>query len=67
MKEDEERLLSKLSITNGSVEEVFETLTRSEIKFADAVTKSGRKIPIKTMADVAPLLQSKDRILRKSA
>lgn len=67
LKEDEERLLSKLSITNGSVEEVFETLTRSEIKFADAVTKSGRKIPIKTMADVAPLLQSKDRILRKSA
>ncbi|WP_052663514.1 oligoendopeptidase F [[Mycoplasma] testudinis] len=67
LKEDEEQLMAKLSLTNETSEDIFNTLTRSEIKFQDAISSTGKKYPIKTMSDVAPLLKSKDRKLRKSA
>ncbi len=63
----EEKLLSRLAILNPAAGDVFDTLTRSEIRFADAVSSRGARRKIKTLADVPPLLQSRDRELRKSA
>ncbi|WP_052663041.1 oligoendopeptidase F [Mycoplasmoides pirum] len=64
---EEEKVLTKLSILNGAAEDIFDTLTRSEIKFEDALSSQNKKHKIKTLADVPPLLKSSDRKLRKSA
>ncbi|WP_033160011.1 oligoendopeptidase F [Mycoplasmoides alvi] len=64
---EEEQVLSKLSILNHASEDIFDTLTRSEIQFEDAISSKGKHYKIKTLSDVAPLLKSSDRKLRKSA
>lgn len=62
----EEKLLSKVSITNGGVDSAFSTLTDNDIKFKDAINSNGKNVSIKTVADVSKLLKSNDRSLRKS-
>lgn len=62
----EEKLLSKVSITNGAADSTFSTLTDNDIKFNDAINSKGKKIPIKTVADVSKLLKSNDRAVRRS-
>lgn len=64
---EEEKLLSKLAILNHASEDIFDTLTRSEIKFDDAISSNNKHHKIKTLADVSTLLKSPDRKLRKTA
>jgi len=67
LNDQQEKLLSKVSIINGGFENIFGTLTGSEIKFADAVDSKNRKVKLETFADVMLCLKSKDRVLRKSS
>lgn len=67
LKPNEEDLLAKLSPVENAIEDIFDTLTRSEIKFNDVLSKSKKAHKIKTMSDFNILLKSKDRILRKNA
>ncbi|MGL4948341.1 MAG: oligoendopeptidase F [Mycoplasma sp.] len=62
----EEKLLAKLSNAEGGVDEMYETLTTSDIKYEDAIDSKNKKHPITTMSDAFVLLKSKDRDLRKS-
>lgn len=66
LSEKEEKLLSKISRINGGFETIFNTLTDSDIKFEDAKNSKGKKVPLKTMADVSKNLKDKDRELRKT-
>lgn len=67
LKPNEEDLLAKLSPVENAIEDIFDTLTRSEIKFNDVLSKSKKIHKIKTMSDFNILLKSKDRTLRKNA
>jgi oligoendopeptidase F len=58
--------MSKLSIYHGGFNDIFSTLTDSDIKYQDAVDKNGKLIPLKTVADVMFNLKSKDRTIRRS-
>mgnify|MGYP002470902818 CR=1 FL=1 len=62
----EEKLLTKVSRINSGFERIFDTLTDSDIKFDDAIDSKGKKIPLKTVADVSKYLKNKDRQLRKT-
>ncbi|MDE6476810.1 MAG: hypothetical protein K2L48_01220, partial [Mycoplasmoidaceae bacterium] len=66
LSEKEEKLLTKVSRINGGFERIFDTLTDSDIKFDDATDSKGKKIPLKTVADVSKYLKNKDRQLRKT-
>lgn len=66
LSDKEELVLSKLSILNSSIEDIFETLSDTEIKFGQATNKNGKKIDIKTIGDVQINLKSKDRNIRKT-
>lgn len=67
LKPNEEDLLAKLSPVESAVEDIFDTLTRSEIKFRNVFSNSKKAHKIKTMSDFNVLLKSKDRVLRKNA
>ncbi len=66
LSEKEEKLISQLSRYNGGFEEVFSSLTDSDISFEDAKTKNGEVVKLPTMAEVFKLLKSHDRELRKT-
>jgi oligoendopeptidase F len=55
-----------MGIINGGFATIFSTLNDTEIKFKDAVDAKGKRIPLKTIADVTYHLKSKDRNLRKT-
>jgi oligoendopeptidase F len=59
-------LISKLSIYHDGFDNIFSTLTDSDIKYEDAKDKHGKKVLLKTIADVVFNLNSKDRSLRQS-
>lgn len=61
-----EKLISKLSIYNGSIDDVYSTLTDNDLLFEDAINEKDKKVPLKTQADVFKNLKSKDNTLRKS-
>ena len=67
LSKQEEQLLTSLSVLNNAASDVFDTLTRSEIKFDPAYSKAKKPHKINTLADVAPLMKSNDRELRKTA
>ncbi|MDE6289697.1 MAG: oligoendopeptidase F, partial [Ureaplasma sp.] len=64
--EKTEKVLSQLSAYNSGFDDIFSTLTDSDLKFKDAINSKGKKIPIKTQADVVKNLKNHDRELRKS-
>lgn len=63
----EEKLLAKLSKADGGVEEMYDSLITSDIKFEDATNSKGKKIPIKTQSEIFVNLKSSDRMLRKTS
>lgn len=67
LKPNEEDLLAKLSPVENGIEDIFDTLTRSEIKFSSVFSNSKKVYKIKTMSDFNVLLKSRDRVLRKNA
>jgi oligoendopeptidase F len=58
--------MSKVSITHGGFETIFETLTNSDIKFKPATNSKNKSIPLTTIADVSRHLKSNDRKLRQT-
>ena len=64
--EKTEKALSQLSAYNSGFDDIFSTLTDSDLKFKDAINSKGKKVPIKTQADVVKNLKNHDRELRKS-
>ena len=67
LSDESENLLSKLSIADGGVEEMYSTLIDSEIKFDDAIDKNNKKHKIEKHSDVMINLKSLDRTLRKNS
>ncbi len=63
----EETLLARISKSDGGVEEMYDSLTTSDIKFADAIDSNGKKHPIKTQSEVFVNLKSRDRSIRKTS
>ncbi len=61
-----ESILSKLSINNAGIEDVFSTLVDNDLKYADATNSAGKKVPLKTVSDIVINLKSDDRKLRKT-
>lgn len=61
-----EKVVDKLSITDGEVNTIFTTLTDSDLKFNSAVDSKGKLHPIHTASDASALLKNKDRVLRKN-
>lgn len=62
----EEELLSKISITTGAIDSVYETLTSSEIKFSPALDSDGKLVENDSIAKIMINLKSMDRTLRKN-
>ncbi len=66
LSEKEEKLISQLSRYNGGFEEIFSSLTDSDISYEDAKTKNGEAVKLTTMAEVFKQLKSHDREVRKT-
>ena len=66
LSEYDAQFLSKMSLCLGNDSEVYETLTTSEIQFEDALDSDGNK-HIVNHAEMAKLIDSPDRTLRKNA
>lgn len=62
----EERLLAQASQLSDIPENVFGMLNDADLVFPDAVDKDGEKHPL-THGTYIPMMQSEDRVLRKSA
>lgn len=67
LNDEQEKIMSKFLILNQAPEDIFDTLTRLEIKFDNAYSSNKKVWKINTLADISPLLKSKDRMLRKTA
>lgn len=63
----EEKILAELSKADGGVDEMYETLLASDIKFVAATDTKNKSHPIQTMSDAFIYMKSSDRNLRKSA
>lgn len=63
----EEMLLSQISLYNGSIDDIYATLTDGDLKFSHANDQNGNTIEIKTQADVFKNLKSHDEQLRKTS
>ncbi len=63
---EEERIAAMAGEMSASPSTVFSMLDNADIKFPDAVDKDGNKRQI-THGSYIPLMQSEDRVLRKSA
>ncbi|MCF0217648.1 MAG: hypothetical protein HUJ42_01225 [Malacoplasma sp.] len=68
LKENEQKLLTKLSPYFSIANSVFTTLVDSEIKLLPATNKNGKQITFSNISEIEETLQkSNDRILRKNA
>ena len=61
-----EEALSKASAADGAVDQIFSTLTDSDIKFKDALNSKNESIKLKTIGDIHNYLKNEDRTLRKN-
>lgn len=66
LSEDEEKILALAGEMAQSPENVFSMFSDADLKFPDAVDKDGIKHQV-THGSYIPLVQSSDRVLRKSA
>ena len=62
----EERLLAKASAVTGAADDIFKMFNNADLKFAPAVDSQGKEHTV-THGTFVHLLESKDRVLRKSA
>lgn len=66
LSESEEKIISKISNCTSGVDEMYNSLIDSDIKFSDAKDKNNKLHKINTISDVTINLKNKDRDLRKS-
>lgn len=66
LSEAEERILALTSEMGDSPETIFSMFSDADLKFPDAVDKDGKSHQV-THSTYIPLVQSNDRVLRKSA
>ena len=66
LSDKEEALLAAAGEMAAAPDDVFSMLNDADLKFPDAVDKDGNKHPV-THGTYIPLMQSYDRVLRKSA
>ncbi len=66
LSEEEENILALTSEMGSSPENIFSMFSDADLKFPDATDKDGNKHQV-THSTYIPLVQSDDRILRKSA
>ena len=66
LSETEERILALTSEMGDSPENIFSMFSDADLKFPDAVDKDGKSHQV-THSTYIPLVQSNDRVLRKSA
>ena len=66
LSEAEERILALTSEMGDSPENIFSMFSDADLKFPDAVDKDGKSHQV-THSTYIPLVQSSDRVLRKSA
>ena len=64
---ESETLLSRLSIADGGVNEIYSTLIDSEIKFDDAIDENKKIHKIEKQSDAIINLKSRDRELRRTS
>lgn len=62
-----EVLISKLSLAGPDVEEIYQTLVTSDIKFKPALDSKNKFHQIYSETLIPKILKSKDRVLRKNA
>lgn len=62
-----EVLISKLSLAGPDVEEIYQTLVTSDIKFKPALDSKNKSHQIYSETLMPKILKSKDRVLRKNA
>lgn len=62
-----EVLISKLSLAGPDVEEIYQTLVTSDIKFKPALDSKNKQHKIYSETLMPKILKSKDRVLRKNA
>lgn len=62
----EERILALAGDVTSSPDNIFSMFNDADLKFPDATDKDGNKVQL-THGNYVPLLQSNDRVLRKSA
>lgn len=62
-----EVLISKLSLAGPDVEEIYQTLVTSDIKFKPALDSKNKQHQIYSETLMPKILKSKDRVLRKNA
>jgi len=67
LSKDNELLLSQISIYNGGVDDIYSSLTDSDLTFNDAKDSKGNIVKITTQADVFKNLRSQDEELRKTS
>ena len=66
LSDKEEAILAAAGETAASPDDIYSMLNDADLKFPDAVDKDGSKHPV-THGTFIPLMQSYDRVLRKSA
>ncbi len=66
LSENEERLMALTGEMNGSPDSIFSMFNDADLKFPDAVDADGNAHQV-THGSYIPLVQSSDRVLRKSA
>lgn len=66
LSDNEERILALAGDVTSSPDNIFSMFNDADLKFPDATDKDGNKIRL-THGNYVPLLQSDDRVLRKSA
>lgn len=63
-----EQLMAKVAPATSGINDVYTTLTDSDLKFADAIDSHGKKHKILTISDAIKILKDpSDRTLRKNA
>jgi len=62
----EESVLAQMGEITGATNDIFTMLNNADIRFEDAIDSKGKKHPV-THGSYGKLLESKDRVLRKSA
>ena len=66
LSDKEEAILAAAGEMAASPDDIYSMLSDADLKFPDAVDKDGSKHPV-THGTFIPLMQSYDRVLRKSA
>lgn len=67
LSEQQEKLLTDLSIVNSGIYETFSIFTSSNIKFDKLKNKNNKLFKVTTESDIFKYLRSQDEVLRKNA